>query len=170
MKPRRALLTAKRARELFVYTPSSGVLRNRVRRSPKAPAGAIAGTLRANGYRQVCADGVLYYEHRVIWLMMTGRWPTNEIDHKRGKSNRWENLRAANYEQNGYNVAAHRDNSTGMKGVIRKRGKFQARICVRGKNYYLGTFKTATAAGRAYQRAARAKHGEFFYSGGARSL
>lgn len=163
---RRTDLTAKRARELLVYNPHTGALTNRVTRSSRAMAGTRAGTLRKDGYRHVNVDGACYLEHGVIWLMQTGAWPKCLVEHKRGKSNRWSNLREADYAQNAFNAGARKTSQTKTRGVWAVRGKYQTSIQVGAKRLHLGTFKSRAAAAAAYQREAKRLHGEFFYQGG----
>lgn len=80
---------------------------------------------------------------------MTGKWPKQLIDHRNRIKNddRWNNLRSANYSQNGANNIA--------KGFEFTRGKYQARIKVNYQNIYLGRFDTAKQAHAAYLAAAR---------------
>src|SRR6266852_9892318 len=49
------------------------------------------------GHLQSPIDWVLHVAHRVIWKMMTGKDPVNQIDHKNRNpaDNRWRNLREA---------------------------------------------------------------------------
>jgi hypothetical protein len=56
----------------------------------KEPIGCIA----ADGYRVIDIDGKDYYAHDLIYLYMTGKWPTGEIEHINDNKddNRWGNL------------------------------------------------------------------------------
>lgn len=72
-------LTAERARELLVYDPETGALNWRVARGCRS--GALAGTRTSEGYTQVEIDYRLYRAHRVIWLMQTGKWPNDHLEH-----------------------------------------------------------------------------------------
>jgi hypothetical protein len=157
------LITAERARELFAYDKTSGVLRWRVGRRNVIEAGARAGTVKTGSTgkqaRQVNVEGRFYAEHRLIFLIVTGRWPDPEIDHEDGDAlnNRWRNLREATRAQNKQNRAAAANNKAGLKGVRSlANGAFQAAISA-----HLGTFKTARAAHIAYCRAAKLLRGEF---------
>lgn len=99
--------------------------------------------------------------HRVILGAKKGQL----IDHvnRNPLDNRRENLRFCTASQNTQNRRMQRNNKSGFKGVIwnRRSQKFQANIMLSGKDYYLGLFKTAQAAGLAYARAAKKLHGEF---------
>jgi hypothetical protein len=98
-----------------------------------------------------------------MWVLATGAWPVAQLDHKDGQKahNRLDNFREASHAQNLHNIAVHRDNVTGAKGVSRKRDKFEARIRANGRSYRLGVFRTVAEASAAYRTAAKELHGEF---------
>ncbi|MGA2636601.1 HNH endonuclease signature motif containing protein [Methylocella sp.] len=114
-------ITAESVRELFDYEPESGLL-TRLVAAGKARIGDIAGTLTKDGYIQLKIDYQCYKAHRVIFLMMTGRWPDPEVDHidRNPSNNAWINLREATESQNGANRCA-RPNNTGFPGVYLER-------------------------------------------------
>lgn len=156
------LLTADRVRELLSYDPSTGIFRWRLSRRPGVvDPGDVAGYVGRYGYRAIGIDGWPYQAHRVAHLHMTGRWPSDQIDHRNGQrdDNRWSNLREANASQNQMNRGP--SNSIGLKGVCERRGRFQAQIRRDGKSIFLGLFTTAEAAHAAYCAAAARWHGEF---------
>lgn len=106
-------------------------------------------------------DGVrcIVYMHQVIAEPGRGL----DVDHINGDGldNRRCNLREATRQQNLANRRAHRNNKTGIKGVWRHGLKWRASIQVDGKTRHLGGFDTPEDAGRAYEAAARALHGDF---------
>jgi len=157
-----ALEAAEEARRLFDYDPDTGVLTRRVR-SGRAGAGSAAGTPNDRGYLRVAVRGRSYKVHRVIFLMMTGAWPPEYIDHINGdpSDNRWRNLRPATNAENQRNRTRNRDNTIGAKGVRWHRNKFNARICANGTQHYLGSFDTVEEAAAAYREAALRLHGDF---------
>lgn len=90
-----------------------------------------------------------------------------QVDHRNmdGLDNRRSNLRLATQQQNICNTGLPRHNTSGYKGVTRKRtggGKvWKAQIGVAGGMTHLGSFHTSHEAARAYDIAARQHFGEF---------
>lgn len=159
-------------KKLLHYEPKTGAfiwLPRGDRRWDSRHAGKSAGYLwraRALGvaYRMIGIFGYPFYAHRLAWLYMTGKWPTKQVDHTDGDglNNRWNNLRQATNSQNHANIGPRRDNTVGLKGVTRVRGKrFQAQITVRGNVRYLGTFKTPEESHAVYHAAAMGAFGKF---------
>lgn len=172
-------LTAERARAAFEYDDLSGRLVWKAKagssrvinifnaRFAGKEAGCVIELVAQPGkfYRQVRLDGRLYLAQRLIWLIKTGAWPDDRIDHRNldGIDNTWANLREATAQQNQFNRAARKDNPGIYKGVRRHRDgkRYQARITINYRSIHLGVFDSDVAAARAYDRAARARHGEF---------
>ncbi len=158
-------LTADRAREVLRYEPFTGVFTRAV--WPRA--GQPTGAKHSAGYTQLSIDGKLYRAHRVAWLYVTGRWPTELIDHINGvkDDNRLSNLREATESQNHHNARVRRHNRIGLKGVQQVGSRsFSARITVAGKFRYIGTFSSPEAAHMAYCNAATRHFGSFANEGG----
>ncbi|MEY9198643.1 hypothetical protein ABIA16_003759 [Sinorhizobium fredii] len=155
-------ITRERAIELFSYDPDTGLLTWRATKG-KVKAGSFAGAIQANGYLRVQVDGLFYASHRLIWLMVYGEWPSNDIDHINGirDDNRLANLREATRSQNLMNTRVRSDSSTGVKGVRVKRGRYQARIKVNGKEISVGTYDTLGEAADARRSAEEKIHGMF---------
>lgn len=118
-----------------------------------------------NGYTIVRIDSKGYYLHRLIWEIVSGHDPLNEIDHRNRdrRDNRWENLREATTTQQKHNQGQRRNNTTGYKGVYRHNDRYIAQITIDGRGVHLGSFDTAELAHAAYREAARSHHGEFFH-------
>lgn len=157
-------LTTERLRQVLDYDPLTGEFRWRIATSRKIRIGAVAGHIGKAGYRYIRVDGRLYRANRLAFLHYIGRWPYHDAEHENRDrdDNRWENLRDATRSQNIANIAAHKDNKTGLKGVWEKRpGRFQSSITVNGKRKHLGTFDTAEEAHAAYERAAKNVFGKF---------
>ena len=68
----------------------------------KDKIGTRAGTIDNLGYRRVSFEGKLHLEHRVIWRILKGDWPTKELDHinRQRDDNRIENLREVTRQEN----------------------------------------------------------------------
>lgn len=130
-------------------------------------AGKEAGTINAKGYRYVhiSLDGErhLIAAHRIIWVMTTGEWPANEIDHLDGNTgaNRFDNLREATRAENNRNCRVQHQSRLGLKGVRARGQNFTAQIQIDGKIAHLGTFDTPERAHEAYKLAAVQHHGAF---------
>ncbi len=146
------------------YDPETGQFVWLTARGNK-PAGAMAGTVRKDGYRRIHFEGKQEYAHRVAWKLMTGKWPDEHIDHINGdpSDNRFANLRPATASQNLCNRKTQSNNSSGFKGVSWSRAskKWAAYICVQKKKKHLGFFIAPEDAFDAYCKAAKTHFGEF---------
>jgi hypothetical protein len=161
-----SMLSFKRAIQLFSYDPETGVLMNRINRGVNGRSGEMSGSIFGKvgkQYLYVKVDYKRYLAHRLIWFLMTGAWPKDQIDHINGNrlDNRWINLRPATASQNSGNSKRRSDNSSGFKGVYwnKRDNKWQARIGADCK--YLGLFDCPAAAYFAYVIAADKRFGEY---------
>jgi len=150
------LPSSKELHALFSYDPETGSLTWKPRppttRTNKThnsrDAGKEVGATDSWGHRQVRVNGKLRAVHRVIWKMMTGKDPKEQIDHVNGvyDDNRWCNLREATVLQNGWNRAPNKASSTGHKCVFPMKTKrlsskkWRVRIRVDGTIYFVGDF------------------------------
>jgi HNH endonuclease len=160
------LVSLERAREVLEYDQTTGILRWRITLSNKARAGRIAGAENGNGYLRVGIDGRLYLAHRIAWLIQTGSWPTDDIDHRdlNKANNKWGNLRDATRGQNNANRRAQRNKLVALKGVTsvkKKTKRFRAQINVRGHVRHLGCFATAEEAHAAFLQESKRQFGSF---------
>jgi hypothetical protein len=128
-------------------------------------AGKVAGAIRENRYVEVRLMNDKYRAHRVIFKMMTGLDPEEEIDHINNNpiDNRWENLRASSSSQNNCNQRIKSTNTTGFKCVRwhKRDKKFYSKIKLQGKSVFLGYFDTAEEAYKNYCEKVVFIHGEF---------
>ena len=159
-------LQADFVRSLLDYDPQTGVFRWRVTRSATAMAGMVAGTMPKSGSHVVIyIDNRAYKAHRLAWLLMTGEWPQEEVDHRdlNKQNNRWKNLRAADDTQQTANRGLSRSNTSGFKGVHRckKSSKWIAQIGYRQRRIVLGRFANIDDAVAAYADAAQRLFGEY---------
>lgn len=160
------MLTQKISNQLLSYNKKTGFLRWKAiscHKNHTTKIGSIAGSNHGDGYLKIMINGHRYLSHRLIWFMVTGRWPKNQIDHKNGikNDNRWANLREAT---NGQNIA-----NTGAKSILGVKGaywcennkKWRSSIRKNGITKHLGYFTTSTEANKAFATAASLLHGEF---------
>lgn len=103
--------------------------------------------------------------HRIIKDAKTGEY----VDHIDGNTlnNQKSNLRICTNTQNAYNQVGHvNQRKCKYKGVKRSNTKslrYYAKITVKGKSLYLGSFSTQEDAARAYNEAAINHHGPFAF-------
>ena len=134
-----ALLT-----ELFVY--DAGKLYRK-----KAKGLVEVGTKNhKTGYLSITLLDKNYYVHHIIWMLVTGEWPTIGIDHEdhNRSNNLFSNLCLAGARKNSHNTSLHRDSTSGVTGVHydKSREKWMAYIFSEGKRYHLGRFKEKSEA------------------------
>jgi hypothetical protein len=99
--------------------------------------------------------------HRLVMGSPPKGYDIDHINHNK-LDNRKSNLRVCTRSQNMRNMGK-RKNSTGFRGVYKKRKKFTASIQVNGKSVGLGTFLTPEEAYKARVEAEKKYYGEFAY-------
>jgi len=158
----KSMPTVERVHELLTYNPETGVFVWKARTSNRIHVGDRAGRDNRNGYRRINIDGSGYYEHRIAWLYVYGKWPKYEIDHKDGVgfNNQIANLREATHIQNSQNMPLSEANTSGMRGVswCKNYGKWEAYIWLSYRKISLGYFDSLYAAGEAYLKAKQKLH------------
>ena len=155
-------LTAERLRELLHYDPQSGVFAWRHKRPGISKAGTVA-SCNSHGYIVIRVDRHLYPAHRLAWLYMNGRWPTNQIDHidECRSNNSIRNLREATKSENMQNRSKpNKKTASKILGAYWVPGakKWESRICANKCKRYLGLFETPELAHAAYIAAKRTLH------------
>ena len=143
--------TQQRVRKLLSYR--AGRLYWRVSMNSRAQRGKEAGFV-AGHYRRIGIEGRVYLLHQIVFLWWRGYIP-KQLDHKnRNKlDNRISNLRAATTMQNAWN------RSDAVGGYFcKRREKWRALICVRGKRVELGHYETKEEAHQVYLKAKRKHH------------
>jgi hypothetical protein len=154
------MLTAERAHFLLEYDQETGVLTWRESRG-RVKKGDVAGSTGPKGYVVVHVDGKGYHAHRLVWLIVHGRFPPEHLDHVDGNkvNNRLVNLREASNAENQQNLKRARShNKVGTLGVSIHKGHWRAQIVVNGKAKHLGHFQSKEAAAAAYLIAKRRLH------------
>lgn len=154
----------------FNYNPDTGEMT--WKRIPEATkfdrmwntrfAGTSVGNRLRCGHLQCRVSGKNLLVHRIAWAMTYGDWPSADIDHANGDGgdNRLSNLRLATRRQNVANSKIRSNNTSGHRGVVRHRDKWQASIG-KTERRHLGTFKTPEDAAKAYDLAAAETYGRF---------
>jgi len=147
MMYRRPLPSQKQLREALDYVPETGRLywRKNGREAFKQK--------QTRGYLIGRFEGTYYMAHRIIMKMVYNIEPdhTDHINHIRS-DNRLENLRFANNTINHQNRGFHKNNTSGVIGVVWESvlQKWKAQIWVggraEGKMIYLGCYNTIEEA------------------------
>lgn len=164
------LLSSDIARRALRYDPETGCI-TRLAQSGPAKIGDDAGWIGPNGYRYLCLYGRTYLAHRIAFLLETGEWPKNHVDHINGvtSDNRWANLRDVTRTVNNQNERRRRGRGgkygslASMLGVCfdprpGRVNPWSARITAHGKRISLGSFDTEEAAHASYVAAKRRHH------------
>jgi len=150
------MITAADVSAVVSYDPATGVFRRLISGGRKR-AGDVAGYVKSDGYRLISVGGKWHYAHRLAWLVSTGSWPLDEIDHINGDrdDNRLENLRECTRSENMRNVE--------RRGYhwLKKDKRWRVTIKVDGKKRHVGTFQSEADARTAYENAAKQFHSEF---------
>jgi hypothetical protein len=161
-------------RECFLYDPETGVLSWKVRPREHFTTNRAYGMwntryagkpvcVEKSGYLYVGLVGARFYAHRVIWKLMTGEEPPDDVDHsdRDRTNNRWSNLRKATRQQTAWN-SNRTKNATGFRGVFKRGRRYGAQARINNGNVRLGYFDTPEEASAAYIEATIIMHGEFY--------
>lgn len=128
-------------------------------------AGKVAGNINQNGYQRISLLKKEYQSSHLAIFYTTKLWPPDEVDHINLNSgdNRIINLRIANRSENAINRRIQSNNTTGFKGVWKRKNKnkWVAEISKKGKRVNLGDFESPELAYEAYKMEAQKIHREF---------
>jgi hypothetical protein len=159
------MMTAEEARHVYLYDPETGNLTYKNPKSNAVKAGRRAGTVGTDGYIKLTIYNRRIAAGRLIWLYMTGEWPTHHIDHVNGcpADNRWLNLRQATVSQNMCNTRTRKNTLSGVKGVTWCKDTRRWRVVIthQKKSTTIGRFDTLQEAAEARRVAAMRLHGAF---------
>ena len=113
--------------ERYFYNPITGILIYKKDINYNALKGQRVGHFDKDGYRVVKINSKIYRVGRLIWFIMTGAFPVNEVDHidRNPANDKFNNLRDANRSEQIINSKS-RTNKNGFKGVKFSRGRFRA--------------------------------------------
>lgn len=103
------------------------------------------------GYLQGHLLSSKHAAHRVIWVLVYGKWPV-EVDRS---DNRLDNLREVDRLENCKNASLSKRRLGCTLGVRFSKGAWQASITCAGQRIYLGRFQKETDAISARKRAER---------------
>lgn len=121
------------------YDRETGEITWLVNRGSRATKGAIAGYLRADGYRVIRLNKKTMYAHRIAWWFVYGA-PPALIDHinRNPSDNRISNLRKADRSINAINSKLSARNRSGLKGVSwsKTMKKWRMAFKFRGRTVY----------------------------------
>jgi hypothetical protein len=151
----KVLPTVEKIRAAVSYNHETGVI---TRKSTGKP---ISDKHNGDGYLQLSIARCRCYAHRIAWILMTGSWPSGQIDHINGDraDNRFANLRDVDQHTNMQNIRnAPISATSGVLGASPSYGRFRACIRVDGRFKHLGRFDTAEEAHHAYVSAKRKYH------------
>ena len=156
------MITQKQVKELFNYDPETGILTWRIKPANRVKIDNVVGCLDNKGYRRTTIDGKVYLNHRISYLHYHGYLP-QFIDHKKGMSNKINNLRKCTSQQNNQNSKLCRRNTSGVKGVSwhKSSEKWVAHLSINGKDQYLGCYDDIKEAESVVKAAREKHHGEF---------
>ena len=145
-------LTQDHIKQVLDYDQITGVFKWVMRASSRSriKIGEAAGFYNTNGYRQIKLCGKLYLASRLAFLYMTGKWPSELVDHidRNPKNNTWANLREATRSENNRNKGTHAGKTSQFRGVSKRKDKWIVVIRVNGKPKYLGQFECEHEAGK----------------------
>ena len=112
-------LSQAEAKKHFHYDPNTGLLVWKTRPSNRVNIGDGCGGVDPSGYLICTYKSRRYRVHQIIWLIVHGKWPDNDTDHKNHNrsDNRLTNLREATRQENMQNSTTRTDNTSGVMGV-----------------------------------------------------
>jgi len=138
------MITQEQLKELFHYCPETGLFTRLITTGARGKKGNIAGSINKKGYVAIIINGKYYRAHRLAWLYIHGRLPSDQIDHISGKrnDNRIGNLREVTPSGNQRNQRVPKNNTSGVIGVTWNKfyGKWTSAITTNHKLKYLGSY------------------------------
>lgn len=140
-----------RLRELFEYRDGRVFrIKDSANGQESCKSGSRAGSNKPNGYRAIQVDSVQFSEHRLVYALVKGYWPVNNIDHanRNRADNHIENLRDVTYQGNQLNRSLSWNSQSKVLGVFWNtlKKKWQAQITCNRKQKHLGFFDSLEAA------------------------
>ena len=162
------MLSQEQLKTKLKYSPLTGLFTvpSAIGSQGRKIGGRNAGGInKVSGYVEIWVSGKSYKAHRLAFLYMTGKFPDSGVDHfdLNRSNNKWENLRAATQLQNTWNTPIQKSNTSGFKGVSKRKdtGKWTARIRHNDSYLSLGCFDRIEDAVMVYKTTAVQLRGEF---------
>ena len=155
-------MNQKELKAILSYNQETGIF-TWIARKGNVRSGSVAGNAEARGYRSIAINRKRYREHRLAWLYVYGEWPKKNLDHINciRDDNRIVNLREADQARNVLNASLRKDNSSGVKGVVKAKGRWRACIYINRKFIHLGYYDDVKEAEIVMREARIKHHGEF---------
>lgn len=129
--------------EYLSYDPETGIVTWKKNKGKRIKAGTRAGSLNISiGYRYIMFDKINFLEHRIIWVLTTGDWPKQEIDHinRIRDDNRLCNLREVTRLENSLNSPCRRLSKAHGVNWSEANNKYKVVFRVKGIDRYFGYF------------------------------
>lgn len=149
-------ITAEELRRLLSYDAQTGLFTWLTGQRQNKIAG------HSHGYVRISIKNRLYCAHRLAWLYIYGEWPKKELDHinRIKNDNRIVNLRESTRSENAQNVIAHKDNASGVRGILwdKSRCKWVAELTIDGKLVFKQRFNSKEEAATARKQAEEQYH------------
>lgn len=153
--------------EYFSYCADTGEVRWIKSPRSKVRVGDVAGVKHHSGYLMINFKNRKYMLHRVIWAIVNGSWPAEQIDHINGDraDNRIANLRECSVAENMQNKRTYGRKSgrlskfAGVTAAYKGLKPWRAQIKIDKKQINLGYFYTEEEANICYLNAKKSLHG-----------
>lgn len=142
------------AYEVLDYNWRTGEFHWKKRVGQRGVPGKPAGCHCHKGYLHIQLRGRNIAGHRLAVAMVDGRWPNGPVDHIDGnpRNNTLANLRETSQLVNAHNQRrVRKTNPIGFHGVVpvqraRTPPRYQAKIMIAGRRYYLGVYESPLLA------------------------
>lgn len=155
------MITHRELLDVLDYDPETGIFRWKIK-TKRIKVGDIAGSVHKGiGHPIIGYNRELYLKRRLAWFYYYGVWPDPDVVQvdKNPANTKISNLREASKAQTA--VTRVLTQKSGRRGVYLCHGKYQARVCFRGKIEYLGSYINKDDAARVYDARALELYGEF---------
>lgn len=135
------MITQERLKEVLTYNPDTGVFTYNIdNKANNRKKGDVAGFKIASHdkfYLAIKIDKNLYRLSHLAILYMENRLPTKIVDHadRDTLNNKYRNLREVTESQNSHNYTKPSTNTSGVKGLYKRKDGWQVRVMLHNKAY-----------------------------------